>query len=103
MCARTCVCVCVFLVSVRVRVPMFLCVSLKVKTVIHRIWFLDEPDIKVALNNPENHWINTTASLKSTLKRDDKKCAKKKDHVSFEMGNIQHVRNSIFMYGGSFV
>ena len=82
---------------------LFLFVSLKVKTVIDRICFIDEPDIKVVLNNRENQWIGTTPSLKSTLKREDKKCAKKKDHVSFEMGSIQHVRNSIFMYGGRFI
>jgi len=59
----------------------------------------DEPDIKVVLNDRENQWIGTTTTLKSTLKKEDKKGAKKKDHVSFEMSNIQNVRKSVFMYG----
>ena len=61
---------------------------------------LDEPDVRVVLNDKENKWISTTAPLKSTLKRDVKKGAKRKEHVSFEMNKIEHVRNSVLMYGG---
>ena len=67
------------------------------------MFFVDEPDIKAVLNDRENQWIGTTTTLKSTLKKEDKKGARKKDHVSFEMSNIQNVRKSVFMYGGRYI
>eukprot|EP00112_Aurelia_sp_Birch-Aquarium-sp1_P017487 Seg406.1 transcript_id=Seg406.1/GoldUCD/mRNA.D3Y31 product="Multiple PDZ domain protein" protein_id=Seg406.1/GoldUCD/D3Y31 len=61
----------------------------------------DSPQIITIANNPDGQWNDTSndSQLKSTLKKLGKKGAKRVDHVSFEMTQIQQPRNSALMYG----
>lgn len=75
-------------------------IQLSMFTFVHCLFHIDEPAVEATVNDHENLWNGTAVPLKSTLKQDGKKNARKMDHVSFEMNQIQHVRNSHLMYGG---
>ena len=69
---------------------------------INKLFPLDSSQIITIINNPDGQWTDTSneSQLKSTLKKQGKKGAKRVDHVSFEMTQIQQPRNSALMYGG---